>query len=250
MPQRSLVAMVALREWAPDWLGRVQAALEAGRGDLPPVEVRRQEGTLAFYWGAEKLIVSAVGEPIPWTDLEGPCNSAWYWPEAARALRGHAAHLLVLAVPAGPDRKPAAMKLTKVASALAECCPAAGVFWGGSGTVHAPGPFRETAALAASDRLPIEIWVGFGLIDEPDGSHSLFTSGLEEFGLMELEIQRSPNNPQFLYQHLFDMVHYVLRNHAILHDGETIGISDEERILIKTARSLCDGDTEVLQLQM
>ena len=116
MPQRSLVAMVALREWAPDWLGSVQAALEAGRVDLPPVEVRRQEGTLAFHWGAEKLIVSAVGEPIPWTDLEGPCKSAWYWPEAARALRGHAAHLLVLAVPAGPDRKPAAMKLVKVAS--------------------------------------------------------------------------------------------------------------------------------------
>ncbi len=53
MPQRSLVAMVALREWAPDWLGSVQAALEAGRVDLPPVEVRRQEGTLAFHWGGE-----------------------------------------------------------------------------------------------------------------------------------------------------------------------------------------------------
>ncbi len=64
---------------------------------------------------------------------------------------------------------------------------------------------------------------------------------------MELEIQ--PDNPSFFIA-LFDMVHYVLRNHAILHDGETIGISDEERILIKTARSLCDGDTEVLQLQM
>lgn len=250
MPPRTLVAMIALRQPEFGSLERFEAALAADRGESAPIEVRRHEGTLAFHLGAEKLIVSAIREPIPWVDLEGPCNAAWYWPGAARALRDHAAHLVVLAVPAGPDRKPAAIKLTKVVAALAKCTPATGIFWGGSGTVHAPGPFCETAAKAAPDRLPIEIWVGFGLIDEPDGSHSLFTSGLEEFGLMELEIQRSPNNPQFLYQRLFDMVHYVLRKDAILHDGETIGISDEERILIKTARSLCDGVTEVLLLPM
>lgn len=250
MPQRSLVAMIAVRKPAPDSLGKLRAALEADRGAYPPIEVRQCEGALSFFLGTEKIIVSAIAAPIPWADLEGPCNAAWYWPEAARALRGHAAHLLAIVIPSGPDRKPAAMKLAKVAAALVECSPAAGVFWGGSGTVHAPGPFCETAAKAASDRLPVEIWVGFGLINEPNGAHSLFTSGLEEFGLMELEIHRSPSEPQFLYQCLFDIVHYVLRNNTILHDGETIGLSTEQRVLITMAKSVCDGTTDVFRLQM
>jgi uncharacterized protein DUF4261 len=250
MPAKSQVAMIVLREPQFGAIEKLQSALEADGGEFPPVEVQREDNTISFHLGEDKIVVSSMKTPIPWSDLKGPCSAAWYWPEAAGQLRRHAAHILVVVVPGTPDRKAAAIKLTKVAAALVESSPAAGVLWGGSGTVHAPQPFCQTAAETAADRLPVEIWIGFGLIPEANETHSVFTSGLEDFGMQEIEIHSSQRDPQFLYERLFDVVHYVLRKDVVLHDGETIGISDTERITIQQTQSLCDGETNVLQLDM
>jgi len=250
MASKSHVALIALGTAEFASVEKLQTALQAEGGDYPPVEVRQRDNTTSFLLGDDKVVITAVAEPIPWTDLTGPCEAAWYWPEAASELRKHRAHLMVVVVPGGPDRKSAAIKLTKVAAALVQSSPALGVFWGGSGTVHAPGPFCQTAGEASPERLPVEIWVGFGLIPESDQTHSVYTSGLEDFGMQELEVHRSVRDPQFLYERLFDVVHYVLRKDVILKEGETIGISEEEQIPIEEIRSLCDGKTKVLHLAL
>lgn len=250
MPTKSQVAMVVLREPEFEGVEKLTAALEAEEGEFPPIDVRRKDNTVSLPLGDDKVVISSMRAPIPWSDLKGPCRAAWYWPEAARELRSNKAHFLVVASPGTADLKAAAVKLTKVTAALVESSPAAGVLWGGSGTVHAPGPFTQTASEMSADRLPIEIWVGFGLIPEEGRTHSVFTSGLEDFGMQEIEIHNSQRDPQFLYERLFDIVHYVLRKNVVLHDGETIGISDTERITIQETQSLCDGVTSVLQLGM
>lgn len=250
MSVKSQVAMVALCEPRFEAVDKLQSALEAEGGEFPPLKVKRKDNTISFQLGEDKVVVSSMRESIPWSDLKGPCRAAWYWPDAAEQLRRHEGHFLVVVVPGSADRKSAAIKLTKVTAALVESSPATGVLWGGSGTVHAPEPFCQTAAEIASDRLPVEIWVGFGLIPEGGEAHSVFTSGLEEFGMQEIEIHGSRRAPQFLYERLFDVVHYVLRKDVVLHDGETIGITDTERIPIRQTQSICDGATEVLELEM
>lgn len=250
MPAKSQVAMILLREPRFDGVEKLKAALEAEGGEFPPIEVQRKDNTISFHLGEDKVVVSSMKAAVPWSDLKGPCQAAWYWPDAAAQIRSHQAHFLIVVVPGSPDRKAAAVKLTKVTAALVESSSAAGVLWGGSGTVHAPQPFCQTAAETAADRLPVEIWVGFGLIPEADQTHSVYTSGLEDFGMQEIEIHSSQRDPQFLYERLFDIVHYVLRKEVVLHDGETIGISDTEQITIQKTQSLCDGVTDVLQLDM
>lgn len=250
MPTKSQVAMVVLREPQFEGVEKLKAALEAEEGEFPPIDVERKDNTVSFQLGEDKVVISSMKAPIPWSDLKGPCSAAWYWPEAASQLRGNKAHFLVVVAPGTPDLKAAAVKLTKVTAALVESSPAAGVLWGGSGTVHAPKPFTQTTGEISADRLPVEIWVGFGLIPEADKTHSVFTSGLEDFGMQEIEIHSSQLDPQYLYERLFDIVHYVLRKEVVLHDGETIGISDTEQITIRETQSLCDGVTNVLQLDM
>ena len=250
MPAKSQVAMVVLREPQFEGVEKLKAALEAEGGEFPPIDVQRKDNTISFQLDEDKVVISSMKAPIPWSDLKGPCSAAWYWPEAAGQLRSNKAHLLVVIAPGSPDLKAVAVKLTKVTAALVESSPAAGVLWGGSGTVHAPQPFIQTAAEISADRLPVEIWVGFGLIPEGNDTHSVFTSGLEDFGMQEIEIHSSPRDPQLLYERLFDVVHYVLRKDIVLHDGETIGISDTERITIQETQSLCDGVTSVLCLDM
>ena len=250
MPAKSQVAMVVLREPQFQGVEKLKAALESEGGEFPPLDVQRKDNTVSFSLGEDKVVISSMKAPIPWSDLKGPCSAAWYWPEAASQLRQNKAHFLVVVAPGTADLKAAAVKLTKVTAALVESSSAAGVLWGGSGTVHAPKPFCQTAAEISADRLPVEIWIGFGLIPESNRTHSVYTSGLEDFGMQEIEIHSSQRDPQFLYERLFDIVHYVLRKDVILHDGETIGISDTERITIQETQSLCDGETSVLQLDM
>lgn len=250
MPAKPQVAMVLLREPQDEVLDELWSARTSHGGELLPAQPKRQDNTLSFYLGDDKLVVSAMEHAVPWDDLRGPCTAAWYWPEAARELRAHQGHVLVVIVPGTPDRKAAALKLTKVTAAPASSGSAAGVFWGGSGTVHAPKPFCDTVGEIRPDRLPVEIWVGFGLIAEEGDAYSVYTSGLEAFGMQEIEIHSSRRDPQFLYSRLFDVVHYLLRKGVMLHDGETIGIANEEQITIQQSTSVCDGVTRVLQLDL
>ncbi len=250
MPAKSQVALILLREPQVEFSDELNRVLEAQGAEYRPVGLKQNDNTLSFHLGEDKVVVSRIDGAVPWGDLQGPCDAAWYWTEAAQVLRFHRGHILVVVVPGTPDRKAAAIKLTKVAAALLASSRALGVFWGSSGSVHAPKPFQDTAAAIGPERLPVEIWIGFGLVSDEGQTHSVYTSGLESFGMQEMEIHRSQRDPQFLYERLFDVVHYVLRKDVILHDGETIGITDSERIAIQQAHSVCDGVTPVLQLDM
>ena len=57
-------------------------------------------------------------DPIPWADLEGPCREAWYWPEAAEALRDHTSHLLVTLIDEGSKSVDKSVILTQLVSGL------------------------------------------------------------------------------------------------------------------------------------
>ena len=61
-----------------------------------PKTVEAQERALAFPFGDNTAAVALVPMPIPWSNLEGPCETAWWWPEAGARIQGHQSHLLVV----------------------------------------------------------------------------------------------------------------------------------------------------------
>jgi len=63
-----------------------------------PVAAGSTESLFTCTLGEYTAAATLVPRPIPWSQLEGPCATAWYWPAAADALRDHAAHLLVTLV--------------------------------------------------------------------------------------------------------------------------------------------------------
>ena len=74
-------------------------ALQQEFPDAPPFRpAGRTEALLTGQIGDYTFAVTLVPQPIPWSQLEGPCATAWYWPEAASDLRGHQAHLLLTLV--------------------------------------------------------------------------------------------------------------------------------------------------------
>jgi len=250
MPPTPLVAMVALRDRGLPPESRVLEFLRASKREIPPVAIvdrRADRFTLAV--GADTATISLEPAPIPWAELEGPCKSAWYWPEAAGSLRDHAAHVAVVLLPQGEDRITAALVLTNLVAAVAASANAAGVFWASGGLVHAPEAFISYCQEPGGEYLPLNLWIDFSLMRNDDGTCSLFTTGMEEFDLMEIEVHNSREEPELLLEGAFKMAHYLLENGPIVEDGETVELSDEEKCLVRFGPSMWDEHVQVIRLE-
>ena len=78
------LTLLALKEPRLAEVQKIQVALaEQGRGELPPELTSQTEGMLTFAWGEATAACTLVPRPIPASQLAGPCETAWYWPQAA-----------------------------------------------------------------------------------------------------------------------------------------------------------------------
>jgi hypothetical protein len=251
MPAEPLVALVALNDPQMPTDAQILAALHGIRPELPEVaQTEHRENATVFRIAGDTAAVSLLPTPIEWSELEESCADAWYWPGATDALRGHVAHVLVAVQPDGVDRVRAAMHLTALAAALASTSRSAGVYWSASGLVHSPEAFLAYAKQMRKDALPLLLWIGFELRREDDGTHSVYSTGLREFNQMEIEVRRSRRDPQVLLDRAFDIAHYMLEKGAVLHHGETIGTSEDEKTEIKVGPSATDPETDAIQLNL
>src|SRR5262249_15375306 len=111
--------------------------------------------------GGGMMALGMMPGPIPWSDLEGPWQTAWYWAEAVAVMKGHRAHVLVTLIGSklGPiDRT---MLATRVAAAVAETHDALGVYWGSGTVVTSREMFTEMAREMSAEQLPLMLWVEF-----------------------------------------------------------------------------------------
>lgn len=248
MSSAPLVALVALNESQMPAESRLLDALRSLRPEYDVGPAEHKEGALVFRINGDLAAVSLVAQPIPWSQLGLSCAGAWYWPQATESLYNHVAHVLVAVQPAAADRVQAAMGVTALAAAVAETTPAAGVYWSANGLVHAPDAFVTYARQMTRDALPLLLWIQILLREEADGAHSVYTTGLRAFHQMELEVRGSRREPEFLMNRVFDVIHYLLEQNPVLHDGETIGTTNEERFSITLGPSTLDPNTEVVHL--
>ncbi len=203
---------------------------------------------LTMTLGEFTAAVTLVPRPIPWSQLEGPCATAWYWSEAEGALRPHAAHLLVTLIDEGGRAIDKAAALTRLTAALAATAPSMGVFWGPGRLVHPPAAFIEQAADVREKNWPLFLWIDFRIEPMDDGSLRLFTTGLEALGETELEVPRYSGNAQNLLDFVYNIAHYVLSRRKKINDGDTIGLTDEVQVTARRGPSMLGGEGESLQL--
>ncbi|MGQ9761721.1 MAG: DUF4261 domain-containing protein, partial [Thermogutta sp.] len=189
-------------------------------------------------------------EPISAKDLELAILSAWYWPDAAEAVdqsRGFA--MVALAAPPA-DPLARTTLLTQLAAALAKTCDSVAVYWPSANLIHDPEAFFNSAKTISEDFYPLELWVGFHAEPEHDDTVTFFTRGMMYFGLPEIEVYHSTRDLQFLYEHVFNIAHFLLEHGPVIQDGETVGTTDEERFLVTIAPSRFDSRIKTMQIDM
>lgn len=218
--------------------------------ETPPIEQCRDRGSvMTMNVGSAVCGVTLVDRPIPWTQLAGPCEAAWYWPAATETMRSHRAHLLVTLLDETTDAVDRCLRLTQITAAAAATAPSLGVCWGGASLVHEPGPFLELAQEMTRDLLPLNLWIDFRIESQEDGRWRLYTTGLEELGFHEVEVCDYEGDIQRLRDTVYNVAHYQIDATSKIKDGDTIGLSDTEQLTARRTDSLLDADKEVIRLE-
>lgn len=246
-----VMAMVALREPVLPDAQKIGEKLQEIWPDAPAVEEPgTKDNAVLFRLGESTGVVALMPAPIPEEELEGPCAFAWYWPEAAEVLSQHTAHLVVIVADPPPNNIQRYSMLTQLVGATAAASDALAIYWGSAGLILDPGTFLEAGREMGPDRLPLELWISFRFDPQEDGSMSLVTGGMEQFGHKEIEINNSERDPQFIYERVFHIAHYLLENGPVIEDGQTVGMADDERFLVTQGPSHYDETFEVMHIDM
>ncbi len=134
-------------------------------------------------------------------------------------------------------------------SAVTECFPALAVYWGHAATVYEPEMFRNTirrAGLTVED-LPVAVWVGLLVEKGENGGMNVYTSGLNAFGVMEIEVIDTRNTFKETLQLLWTLAAYQISEGSVVRDGDTVGDADE-RIKTHHAESAIGRKEKVLRV--
>ena len=182
------------------------------------------------------IVVGLMPTAIPGGEAEFYAKANYMWKDAERIVARHNAHLLVTVMGNG-DMLDRARLYVKVTSALLGQENALALY--SEGAVYQPEMFRDCAGVIKDGTVPILNLVWFGLYN--DGKKSgVYTYGMRRFGKEEIEVYVPSDRCDLNYirNFLVSVSAYVLEEDVVLRDGETIGMSAEEKLPIKVSPGL------------
>lgn len=205
--------------------------------------------TITMNLGGDVAAVSLMPGPIPWSDLEGPCETAFWWPEAADELRRHSYHAIIaLMGESGNSQIERAVLVSHLASAALQTFNACGVYWCSGTLVYPPEMWLEHSETLAPQQLQPHLWIDMTVEQLDEGGVCLFTTGLEDFGCLEIEVARSTWHADDVHELAYGIVHYVLQRQESIPHGELVGRTEGEKIRVEHRDSIFEGRGKVMQL--
>lgn len=249
MQPRPLLAMIAVNELTlPSPTALVQAFKALSGISVDLASLQSKQGNVVFEIGNDHAAIGLMPIPIPWSNLEGPCLTAWWWPEAAEKMKSHKGHVLVALVGDQGDAIRRAITLTQLTAAVAASVDAAGIYWGGGALVHDPNAFVKEAESVSTASLPLQLWIDFRLGQNEDDSLRLFTTGMALFDQKEIEMPRTTKKPNDVLDFAYAIADYVLTSGKTIQAGETVGRSEDEKVPVTYGPSMWDPETSVMIL--
>lgn len=193
------------------------------------------------------IVVGLLPCPIPWSQLEGPCETAWWWPEATAEMSQHKFHFIVSII---GEMEPVEKRilLAKIMRAVVRSTDSVGVYWGDSTLVMPAELFTDMTKSAKANNVPIELFVDVRVEAIDEGAYRCFTTGLSEIGFPEIEVDSSPMEPMVLMEFVLDVARYIVNNYLEIEDGNTFQ-RDDQQFVARFRESMFDRDT-VMKLDL
>ena len=207
-------------------------------------EITQEDNTIIADYNGMIMTASLMPAPIPDNEAVEQAKTNYRWEKAVEAAEKHKAHLLVSVINRGDmDNIEGAKHYVKLLANATkqEGCLGINIL----GTVIHPQMYYDFAKLYdENDDFPIENIVYIGLYGDENNTVSGYTYGIEQFGKKELEIIKSSEEAEEVYNFLASISDYIITSDVVLNDGETIGFSEEQKIQISVSEGIAlDGET-------
>ncbi|MFO1006489.1 MAG: DUF4261 domain-containing protein [Planctomycetaceae bacterium] len=211
-----------------------------GPKDNPSPEYVWDGNILFFPLRDAQIAVSLMPVPIPWSSLEGPCETAWWWPNATEAMHGHSNHFIVAIIGGTIEPVERRVILTRVVSEVVSNTDAVGVYWGEGTLVHEPKEFVARASSINPEDIPGTLWIDVRVEENEDGTFRCFTTGMAPLGFLEIEVENSNLAPDELMGFVGDTACYIVNKRLRIPDGDTMGRTAAELYQVRHGRSMFD----------
>jgi hypothetical protein len=229
----SPIAMIPLDRGAKLSLNAIQHQFVSNWPRLPrPVHLGRAESKVSFNVGGSTVFFELAGGPIPDNEWRAACARSWLWPAASEVLADHRGHVTV-SLASHESAVNQTKFLSLAATSLLLSCPQAlGVYWPAGGLVTSAEMFEAFCLQMLPDSLPLYIWVDFQIEEHSAGKTFGHTTGLAQFGLMEIETVTSHEDPKALRERLFGLAVYLIDHGTVIKNGDIIDEGEQGRIKV------------------
>jgi hypothetical protein len=203
--------------------------------------------------GGAKVSIVRQAQPVPDGTLERVARGSIGWPEAPAAVAVHTGHVIVGCLEEAQDHQQAlhfATMTTLATAAVLQESDGLGVYWS-TGEIMVSGQgWQQAAAAILAKSLPVADWINLIWRRGGEGEIGAATEGARAFFGMEIEFAPSRLQPAEIAGKLFNVVHYLLMNGAVLKDGDTLGQSAEEIIRVRFRERGAQFDGRVIELSL
>ncbi|MFI1770255.1 DUF4261 domain-containing protein [Thalassobellus citreus] len=185
--------------------------------------------------GEYNVAIANIPAAIPGGEVKRTAEYNYFWENGIEETSKHKGHIVLSIMNAGKNPVRENLLYSKIASAVMNNSKAIGIYIGARTLVLKKDFYQANVEMMSEEDLPLYNWIYFGLRKE-DGKQSVYTYGLVDFGKMEMEIVESENSIEELNEMMFNLAHYVIAFNVTLKDGETIGISAEQKLKISESK--------------
>lgn len=186
--------------------------------------------------GESMVSLSLMDVPVPDKEAEYYAQGCYMWEDAVSHVEKHQAQIIVSTLGRGIDTKEAILLQSQVVDACLIFEQAIAVY--GYETVWPKHIYQDVMKDYYQEQtLPILLWVYLGLVTNQDGNH-IYTIGLKNFGHYEIETLPTALQLSTIHEFIYNIVCYIIEAGAILHDGETIGMTADQKCQITLSQGL------------
>ncbi len=201
--------------------------------------------------GDLNLFFMALEVPIPNQEAEHAADGYFLWDDGAQAVAEHQGHVIVTCVGQDDDVLEKVVVAARGARAVLQASDSIGVYWGNGMIANNAETFLTMSEGLSDDALPLYLWMRFQpLPGDTEETVGLYTLGLEQFDVREIEVQNCSWTPSDMLEFVFNVAHYLIVSGRTIADGDTIGGDADQRITVSYEPSVVDPERTVHRIHL
>lgn len=205
----------------------------------------KESGSEASVLTVDKYQIAIGNMPvaIPGNEIAEAAEYNYYWENGKSEATSHKGHIIVSILNGGKNPIKENILFNKVVSSILNNSKSIGVYIGGRTLLLSKEFYQYNIDGISETNLPINNLVYFGIRKE-NNKNSAYTYGLKDFGKLEMEIIESTHSNEEIMELLYNLTSYILESNITLKNGETIGMSSEQKLKItKTKGKYIEEET-------